>query len=67
MLVARQLGSSHSTSSQLAGWIFSRIVSRINENNICRASELNLDDCLLVPCPDLMSVIFRKHAGRKSA
>ncbi len=40
---------------------FSWIVSRINVGNISWASELNLDDCLLVRCPDLMSVICRKH------
>jgi hypothetical protein len=39
----------------------SRIVSRINVGNISWASELNLDDCLLVRCPDLMNVICRKH------
>jgi len=40
----------------LLGFV-SRIVSRINVGNISWASELNLDDCLLVRCPDLMSVI----------
>ena len=41
--------------------LFSRIVSRINEGNTSRASEVNLEDYLLVRCPGTMSVICRKH------
>ena len=41
--------------------LFSRIVSRINEGNTSRASEVNLEDYLLVRCPGTMNVICRKH------
>ena len=40
---------------------FSRIVSRINDGNIERASEGKLNDYLFVRCPDTMNVICRKH------
>jgi hypothetical protein len=41
--------------------LFPRIVSRINEGNTSRTSEVNLEDYLLVRCPGMMNVICRKH------
>jgi hypothetical protein len=41
--------------------LFSRIVSRINEDNATRTGEVNLEDHLLVRCPGMMNVIRGQH------